>query len=101
MSMYSIDTAKLRKEADDLNKTKTDLFNILGDIKNKVAEIPKYWIDDVATSFKKKFDGLSDDFQNYDKILGDYVAKAKEIADEYDKANQDANKQLGSLLSDL
>jgi len=101
MAMYNIDTEKLRKEASDLNKTKNELYNILNDIKAKVAEIPKYWIDDVAVEFKKRFDGLSNDFQNYDKILGDYVAKANEIADVYDKANADASNQLSDLLSDL
>jgi WXG100 family type VII secretion target len=101
MALYNIDTTKLRKEANDLNKTKNDLFNTLNEIKNQVAKIPKYWDDDVAVEFKKRFDGLSDDFQNYDKILGDYVTKANEIADEYDKANADAKNQLSDLLSDI
>lgn len=101
MALYSIDTTKLRKEADDLNKTKTELYKILNDIKAKVTEIPKYWVDDVAVEFRKRFNGLSDDFQNYDKILSDYVKKAHDIANEYDRANADANRQLSDLLSDL
>ncbi len=101
MALYNIDTGKLRKEAGDLNRTKTDLFQILNDIKSQVAQIPTYWDDDVALEFKKRFDGLSNDFQNYDKILGDYVSKTNEIADEYDKANADANNQLSDLLSDI
>ncbi|NLK87701.1 MAG: hypothetical protein GX279_09450 [Clostridiaceae bacterium] len=101
MAVYNIDTKILRNEANDLNKTKADLFKILNQIKELVARIPRCWDDDVAVEFKKRFDGLSDDFQNYDKILGDYVVKTNEIADEYDKANADAKNQLSDLLSDI
>lgn len=102
MALYNIDTDQLRKEASDLNKTKNDLFAILDELTNKVNEInDQVWDDNVAREFTRRFKGLRDDFQNYDKILGDYVQKANEIADEYDKANADANKQLEGLLSDL
>ena len=102
MALYNIDTSKLRTEANDLSKTKGELFKILESLKSKVNEInDQVWDDNVATEFMKRFRGLSNDFQNYDKILGYYVTKAIEIADEYDKANADANNQLNDLLSDL
>ncbi len=101
MALYNIDTGKLREDATELNKCKADLFTTLSEIKAEVAKLPSVWIDEVATEFMKKFNGLSNDFQNYDSILGDYVKKANEIADEYDKANSEANSQLNDLLSDL
>lgn len=101
MALYNIDTGKLRKDATDLSKCKTDLFATLNEIKTEVGKLPGVWEDEVATEFMKRFNGLSNDFQNYDNILGDYVKKANEIADEYDKANSEANNQLNDLLSDL
>ena len=102
MAMFNIDTDKLRKEANALRKTNSTLYGILEQLQNKVNEITDdVWDDNVAKEFTKRFKGLKDDFQNYDRVLEDYVNKALEIADEYDKANADANKQLEGLLSDL
>ncbi|HEX2947939.1 MAG TPA: hypothetical protein VHT96_18525 [Clostridia bacterium] len=101
MAIYNIDTDKLRTDAEDLNKCKADLFQTLGEIGVEVERIPGVWEDEVAKEFMRKFKGLSDDFKNYDSILGDYVKKALEIADEYDKANAEANSELGDLLTDI
>ncbi|NLD98806.1 MAG: hypothetical protein GX640_02940 [Fibrobacter sp.] len=103
MATYTIDTQLLRDDAKNLESSKAEMYATLNDITkelNKLLE-PDVWNDDVAELFMEKFNGLSDDFQNYDEVLGNYASKAVEIADEYDEANR-ATKQLAEeLRSDI
>lgn len=103
MATYTIDTQLLREDAKNLSSSKAELFATLNDITKELEKLrqPDVWNDNVADLFMEKFSGLSDDFQNYDDVLGDYVDKALKIAEEYDQANL-ATKQLADeLLSDV
>ena len=94
--------AKLNATAsafDGTNNTIQSLTNRMTQIVTGMSG--SIWSGEAATAYVSKFTGLQDDINKIHKMINEHVVDLQQMAQEYERAEQNSMSQAQSLKSDV
>lgn len=78
-----------------------EIKTLMDQMMRLITDLSSVWTGDAAKAYINKFKGLSDDITRMLKIIDEYVNDLKQIAENYEKTEQDNESLAQQLLDDV
>ncbi len=89
---------KLISTAEEFNAANSQLRNLTQQMIQTVDSLKSAWEGEAATAYNTKFHQLDDDMQRMHSMINEHVTDLKEMARQYQTAEQ-ANAEIGNTLA--
>lgn len=89
---------KLISTAEEFNAANSQVRNLTQQMIQTVDSLKSAWEGEAATAYNTKFHQLDDDMQRMHSMINEHVADLKEMARQYQTAEQ-ANAEIGNTLA--
>ncbi|MDE6916697.1 MAG: WXG100 family type VII secretion target [Lachnospiraceae bacterium] len=89
---------KLISTAEEFNTANTQVRNLTQQMIQTVDSLKSAWEGEAATAYSNKFHQLEDDMDRMHSMINEHVTDLKEMAQQYQAAEQ-ANAELGNTLA--
>lgn len=99
MAEFKVTPEKLRSASSNIKTISTNFTGVMADIETEMNTMKGKWDSEAANAFIKKFLGLKDNFQAYNKVINSYANFLEETAKSYDSADKAIKKASENLFS--
>ncbi|HCT91637.1 MAG TPA: hypothetical protein DF613_09720 [Lachnospiraceae bacterium] len=99
--IIKVETTVIINTSSSFNAKGREIKRIMDQMMQLIRDLSSVWTGDAAKAYTKKFQGLSDDITRMLKIIDEYVNDLKQIAENYDKAEQDNITLAEQLLDEV
>lgn len=89
---------KLISTAEEFNTANNQVRNLTQQMIQTVDSLKSAWEGDAATAYNTKFHQLEDDMERMHSMINEHVTDLKEMARQYQTAEQ-ANAEIGNTLA--
>lgn len=89
---------KLISTAEEFNTANTQVRNLTQQMIQTVDSLKSAWEGEAATAYNTKFHQLEDDMERMHSMINEHVTDLKEMARQYQTAEQ-ANAEIGNTLA--
>lgn len=89
---------KLISTAEEFNSTNTQVRNLTQQMIETVDSLKSAWEGDAANAYSTKFHQLEDDMDRLHSMINEHVTDLKEMASQYQAAEQ-ANAEISNALA--
>lgn len=89
---------KLISTAEEFNNVNSQVRNLTQQMIQTVDSLKSAWEGDAATAYNTKFHQLDDDMERMHSMINEHVTDLKEMARQYQTAEQ-ANSEIGNSLA--
>ena len=89
---------KLISTAEEFNTASSQVRNLTQQMIQTVDSLKSAWEGDAATAYNTKFHQLEDDMERMHSMINEHVTDLKEMARQYQTAEQ-ANAEIGNTLA--
>ncbi len=89
---------KLISTAEEFNAANSQVRNLTQQMIQTVDSLKSAWEGEAATAYNTKFHQLDDDMQRMHSMINEHVTDLKEMARQYQTAEQ-ANAEIGNTLA--
>lgn len=89
---------QLINTAEEFNSINSNVQQLTQQMMQTVDSLKSAWEGEAATAYSNRFHELDDDMQKMHRMINEHVTDLKEMAQQYQKAEQ-TNAELGSALA--
>ncbi|MGN0623821.1 MAG: WXG100 family type VII secretion target [Oscillospiraceae bacterium] len=98
MEIIRVTPEQLKTTASEIQRIQSEALRTTNSMTEIVNSMRNDWTGDAANMYSQRFNGLQDDMQTLNRILGEHVSDLEEMANTYTLA-EDAAEALGSSLA--
>lgn len=100
MATIKVNSTVMREKSENLKSIAKSIRSFTEDMKNEINRLRASWEGDVAETTVRKFNDLSDDFEERFNTINSYATFLINAADEWDRVNQGNLQAAESQKSD-
>lgn len=100
MASIKVNSTVMREKSESLKNIANSIKGFTEEMKNEINRLKSSWEGDVAETTVRKFNELSDDFEERFNTINSYAAFLVKAADEWDRVNQENLQAAESQKSD-
>ncbi|WP_157949886.1 WXG100 family type VII secretion target [Vallitalea okinawensis] len=99
MASIKVNSTVMREKSDILKGCSSSIKNFTEEMKNEIDRLRATWEGDVAETTIRKFNELSDDFEERYNTINQYATFLTNAADEWDRTNATNMQDIESKRS--